>query len=58
MKATPRNLKLLGWMQFSRSGVWVSPDGQRFNSFEDAWKQAMEDLADPAKRNAAFHPKS
>ncbi len=50
---TPRRLKLLGWMQFSRDNVWVSPAGLRFHSFEEARKQAIEDLSDPAKQEAA-----
>ena len=53
MTPTPDNLKLLGWFQFAPNGVWVSPiDGQRYDSFEKAWKQAMADEADPAKRDA------
>jgi hypothetical protein len=40
MTPTPENLKLLGWIQL-HSGVWVSPSGQRFPTFEAAWKQAM-----------------
>jgi hypothetical protein len=47
MTPSPENLKLLGWTQFSGSGKWVSPwpNAQTFDSFEEAWAQAMQNVS-------------
>jgi hypothetical protein len=43
VEANERNLKLLGWTQFSMSGKWISPGPNHvaYDSFDDAWAAAM-----------------
>jgi hypothetical protein len=41
--AVPRDLKRLGWIRFSFSGVWVSPTGARYHDFESAVRAALQE---------------